>query len=152
MRKLRFVHQLLDSLAQGQGAPAPSGTAEAAAGAPSSAVPSSGSVPKKAGGRGRPGRPPRAATGEVPGAKEDPGPPVKVTVNGCMPLRGDFDVEFDDTAETLICDMEFLPVRLLPDLRLLRFFSRMPSAPVFPTVMSVALGLCPYACMLRLCP
>ena len=32
---------------------------------------------------------------------------VPPTLHGCMPLRGDFDIEWDNDAELLLADMEF---------------------------------------------
>jgi hypothetical protein len=39
-------------------------------------------------------------------------PVVPPTLHGCMPLRGDFDVEWDNDAEAILADMEFGPVRV----------------------------------------
>jgi hypothetical protein len=52
--------------------------------------------------------------GRFKGRKEEGGgaaavPRVEVppTLHGCMPLRGDFDIEWDNDAELLLADMEF---------------------------------------------
>ncbi len=51
--------------------------------------------------------------GKVKGKKEEgggggaPRAEVPPTLHGCMPLRGDFDVEWDNDAELLLADMEF---------------------------------------------
>ena len=40
---------------------------------------------------------------------------LPITIHGCMPLRGDFDVEWDNDAELLLADMEFSEVGAYDD-------------------------------------
>lgn len=60
------------------------------------------------------------AANEAPAADASEAPTAGQVITGYLPLRGDFDVEHDNSAELILADMEFNEVGALPLLDVLR--------------------------------